>query len=262
MAENMPVILHYGTIHDIKYSVDYSKEPDFLIVHTINPQTDTHKVPIVFSGNINDQPMLGDKILYIQLGANDLKIIKTWSNNPTEYRSKEDSLLPGETQVQSVLGRCYAYFDVNGNINITTGCMQDSIKLLNDARLINIEAANTTIQNHSGASFAINSKNELLYSVVTKDENDNPITKCSLHFKDDASLEITSNNYIVKIDKDGNAFVDAKMTYLGTGASDASKNVKFGDVVTSGAFGTHPFCLVTGAPIIGSVTVKASDKAG
>jgi hypothetical protein len=70
------------------------------------------------------------------------------------------------------------------------------------------------------------------------------------------------NNIDIQADGDvrikaQNILLDGNVKY-GPGATDPTQSILFGDVVTAGPTGTHPFDYVTGAPILGSGTVKAA----
>ena len=251
----------FGTVHSISYAID-PLEYDNIIINFELPQVAQLPIPVIHSSNVNDMPKIGDKILILKTCKNDYyRIIKTWSTDVSLVRAGEDALNEGEIHIQSVSGRGYLYLDAIGNVITTDGSMKDSVSILQNTSTIKLEASNLLCNILTGSSLSINSGNELNFIV----NNNTSKTSYGLTIDKDLNTTITTDQYKIKLDKDGNIFMDGKNVFIGSKAIDAKPenagvDVKFGDCVTGGQYGTHPICFFTGKLITGSTTVKVANN--
>jgi len=182
-------------------------------------------------------PKIGSLVLFVRYGMNVTKIIKIWENNPDLLRKNSGRLLPGEIQIQSE-GGGYIYLNNNGDVSIVDGGMRNIFKIIRKKFQILIQATEILFQTFNGLEIRHTKSGE--YEITKKD----PRTK-----------EIKAK---IVIDKDGNTYIDSQTIYLGKNANDENKRKLFGDIVTSGPYGTFPICPVTGKPITGSSTIKGA----
>lgn len=251
MGTQPPITLNYGQVANIEYFNDDTKD-DLLIVNAIYPATAHHRIPIVHDSSINELPLVGDFILYIQFNANYFRILKTWAIDPLLNRTGTTAINPGEIHLQSATGRSYVYLDILGNAIIVDGSMQNSIKVLQEVGLINLESFNFKFNNFNGGSLTIDSGNNL--SFIAAENPANP--RYTLKIDSQSQTKITTKNYTLLLDKDGNVKIDGVTVSLGQGA--AADDSKFGNVVTGGKYGTYPYDPITGKQIVGSKTVKSN----
>jgi hypothetical protein len=223
-------------------------------------------------------PMVGDIVLYINLQDRIIKIIKVWNVQPNALiRGGDFPLREGESQLMGILGQ-YIFLDREGTIKFVDATLLNFMQLDQNGLGVQVKGLNFTT--YDGVNVVIgedivisrDKENNLTISqqqlmeangetpsdnqkefLLTIDKNGVEMTRKDVKVTIDVNNNITVKGAEIVIDGSSNVSVTGTKVCLGALASDQT----LGDVVTGGPLGTFPVCLVTGAPIIGSVTVKA-----
>lgn len=208
-------------------------------------------------------PVVGDVVLYVNFEDKIIKVVKVWSVNPNAFvRGGDFPLREGETQLMGILGQ-YMYLDRLGTIKFVDATLLNFFELNETGLETQVKALNFTT--YDGVNVVIDkdikiSRDKKLNKTITQQQamesqGQQPST-ADREFQltiDDNGVDLKRKGVEILIDANNQISINgAKLALCGM-ASDQT----LGDVVTGGAFGTLPFCLVTGAPIIGSTTVKA-----
>lgn len=194
-------------------------------------------------------PMVGNTVLYYRMGNFTPRIVAFHGNNEPQIRKGAYGLNPGETVVQSDSGFGYFKAAQDGSVALVTGDGVSSAEA--DDTGWKIQAPNINLATFGLCSIQMTEDGAI--RLLRKDKNGNTLV----------TVELDKNNN-VNVDCPGNFTVKAKQILLdgnvvfGPGATDPTQSSLFGQVVTSGPFGTHPLDYVTGTPIPGSNSVKAA----
>lgn len=207
-------------------------------------------IPIQWTpiGADQNMPMNGQQVLYYRIGTYDTKIVCFHGNNPAHVRKGKFGLDEGEAVVQSDAGLGFFKAGQDGSVALVTGDVTSSIDG-NDSGW-NIKGPNILLETFGRVSISL--KEDGTLTVQRTSEKGEVKAKIELDTKDNVSIEALGN-LVVKakqIRLDGEVF-------LGPGASDPTKSQKFGNLVTTGPFGTYPLDFVTGTPIPGNPNIKA-----
>jgi len=199
-------------------------------------------------------PKIGSRVLFLRYGQQFSKIIKIWGADERVVRMGSQNLLEGDIQIQSE-GRSYILLDLGGNVSLVDGSMLNSIRLDNKMRQVILKGYELIFQTYSNIKIQANKEGEL--DITKKDKNDEIVSQIKID--KDQNIKIENKKVKIHINSEGEVFIDADKVYLGKDSDDEEKRAFFGDIVTSGPFGTYQFDRVTGSPISGSSTIKAKD---
>jgi len=223
-------------------------------------------------------PMINDVVLYINLQDRIMKIVKVWNVQPNALiRGENFPLREGEAQLMGMLGQ-YIFLDREGTIKFVDATLLNFMQL--DQTGLGVQVKGLNFTTYDGVNVVIgedivisrDKENNLTISQqhameakgetppdnqkefsLTIDKNGIEMVRKDVKVTIDVNNNITVKGAEIVIDGSSNVSVKGTKVCLGALASDPT----LGDVVTGGPFGTFPVCLVTGAPIIGSITVKA-----
>lgn len=197
-------------------------------------------------------PLPGMHVLYIRYGNRGnhwSRIVKMWGIGEATSRKGVSALDEGEVFIQSPAGLGFLKMDQNGGVSVVTGDTTASLDMSDEGFIA--EALAFSFTTPSGIKFdlrddgsvqlqRLNAEKEVLYSFGADAKN-------NIMVEAKADLTLKAQNIFL----DGNVFA-------GPQASQSQARLAFGTVVTAGPTGTHPFDYVSGAPIMGSNTVKAA----
>lgn len=241
---------------------------------SLNETTNSIKVRDIYDNAILDinldntiqwqaMPMVNDIVLYINLQDKLIKVVKVWNVQPNALiRGGDFPLREGETQLMGILGQ-YIYLDREGTMKFVDATLINFFEL--NERGLEAQVKGLNFTTYDGVNVVIG---EDIVISRDKDLNKNLTQQQAMKAKDeepsteDREFQLTIDKDGVKlirkdvqivIDVNNNVAIKGAKVCLGALATDTL----VGDVVTGGTLGTFPFCLVTGAPIIGSTTVKA-----
>jgi hypothetical protein len=194
-------------------------------------------------------PMTGQEVFFYRMGTYDTRIITYFGNNDPHVRKGEFGLDEGEVVVQSDSGLGYLKLGQDGSASLVTGDAVSSLEGSNEGW--DMKAPNIMLETFGRCSLMLKEDGSIVLQRTS--ENGEVRAKIELDTNDNVSVEAKGNLVL----KGKQIFLDGEV-FFGPGASDPLQRAKFGTVVTGGPFGTHPLDYVTNAPIIGSVSVKAS----
>lgn len=187
--------------------------------------------------HFQQMPIKDDIVLYMNLDNKIFKIVKIWQiKDDLLKRQKEFLLKSGELQIQGIYGQ-YIYLDNNGVIKFVDSTLLNEFELNLEGFIAKLKKFKITT--YDDINFIINDK----VIIEKKDKFELTIDENKIN------ININQGKASVVIDVLGNISIMGEKVLLG--------NEGYGDVITSGVFGTHPVCPVTGALIIGSKKVKA-----
>jgi hypothetical protein len=211
----------------------------------------TMDIPLAPAAWEQSLPIEGYIVCFLRYGNFQTRILKIWGRDEEFTRAGyEFGLFPGEVFIQSPQGLGYLKIDRNGDIALTNGDQTSSLNL--GGSETRMDVPRLYVNTISGV--VLETTSDGMFNVQKTD------------------LETGAVSAYVKIDKDANVLlystkdvsIKARNIYLdgvvwaGSGATDSTSRLLFGDVVTAGLMGTHPFDFATGIPIQGSSKVKAS----
>jgi hypothetical protein len=193
-------------------------------------------------------PMAGQQVLYYRMGVYDTRIVAYYGNNEPHIRKGEFGLNEGEVVVQSDSGLGYFKASQDGSVELVTGDVVTTLEGNNEGWVA--KGPNISLETFGGCSIEL--KEDGSITLQRTSENNEVKAKIVLDTKDNVSVE-AKGNLVVKAKQ---ILLDGEV-FFGPGASDPLQQVKFGEVVTSGPFGTYPLDFTTSAPIPGNPKVKA-----
>ena len=206
-------------------------------------------IPWLPVGPDQKMPVAGQEVLYYTFGGRNFRMVCFHGKNPPYIRKGQFGLNEGEFVVQSDAGLGYIKGSKDGSLELASGDAVTDV-LLSDEGLEAI-APGFSLKTYGGASLIISEDSTI--SLERRSKDGKILSKVELDAKNNISMQADGDITL----KAKNIMLDGNVKY-GPGASDPNQAVLFGDVVTSGPGGTHPFDFVTGAPILGSGTVKAA----
>ena len=246
----MELVLDWGTIANINsQALDSQGTPTPSISVKSFSDGSVLTIPLASPAWGQFQPIEGMKVLFVRFGSHQSRVICFWGNNDTFIRTGEFAMNPGEVQIQSPSGLGYLKLGQDGTVLLVGGNMADSFEVSADG--ITARASNLTWKTYKNSVFQLAEDGSI---TVTQYDNAGTVT-ANININKDTSISIYSAVSIAL--KSPNIYIDGKV-YMGTGASDPTARLLFGDVVTAGIFGTHPVDYVSGTPIVGSQTIKAA----
>jgi len=203
-----------------------------------------YDIPLDNHVHFQAMPVVGDICLFLNYDDKIQKIVKIWEIKVDQLKRQKAFLLKeGELQVQGIYGQ-YIYFDNNGKIKFVDSTMANEFELNMEGFIARLKKWQFTT--YDGTQVTVDK------DIIIK-RGDNIGT-------DDEEL-----NFSATINDDGIAIVNKEseitVTPEGEIVIKAAKSIKLGNQLyggcqTSGQFGTHPICFVTGAPIQGSTKVE------
>jgi len=208
-------------------------------------------VPLAAAGWEQSLPIPGYMVCFVRYGQFVNRVIKIWGRDEDFVRKgNQYGLFPGEVFIQSPSGFGYFKIDRSGRVYVVSGDQASALQFTESGAQLN--SNRVVINTTSGVMLEFAEDGSA--SLTKVDSDGNVLTKMSID--KDANFSITTTKDVSI--KAQNIFLDGTV-WSGSGATDPIKrNLLFGDVVTSGPFGTHPFDLTTGAPIPGSSSVKVA----
>lgn len=207
-------------------------------------------IPWLPAGPDQTMPMIGQEVLYYTFGGRNYRLVCIHGKNPAHIRKAGFGLNAGEFVVQSDAGLGYVKGSEDGSVEVASGDAITDLLLSSDG--LEAVAPSFSLAGYGGASLIISEDSTI--SLERRGKDDKILSKIELDSKNNASILAPDGDITLK---GNNIFLDGNVKY-GPGASDPAKSALFGDVVTAGPGGTHPFDFVSGAPILGSKTVKAA----
>ena len=197
-------------------------------------------------------PVPGMHVLYMRYGRRGnhwSRIVKMWGIGAETARKGVFALDQGEVFIQAPEGLGFIKIDQNGRVSLVTGDTTATLDMSDEGFIADAHAFKFTTP--KGVTFSMSEDGVVL--VERRDDTGGLLS----------SFEMDLNNNIM-FEAKGDVSIKAKNIYLdgnvwaGPNASDKVARLAFGDVVTAGPSGTHSFDYTTGAPIMGSTTVKAA----
>ncbi len=215
----------------------------------VKSEVDGSIIPIPLAQTAMDQfaPTKGTYVLFMRLGNHQSRVVKMWGQNEDFIRKGRFALKEGEVMIQSPKGLGYLKLDQDGSVRLVSA---DGSVFRHTSKGTELKSSQVFIQTDT--------------NTIMEFLEDTSIRLARLNEEGEELVSLTldpENNAVLKAEND--ATIKAKNIYLdgnvsiGPGASDELQRSFFGDVVTGGPFGTHPFDFVTSAPIQGSRSVKA-----
>ena len=206
-------------------------------------------IPLAQAAFEQNQPIRGYKVLFYRFGNQQTRAIKFWGREEEYIRKGEFGLNPGEVFIQSPTGFGYLKINQDGRVELVSGDQATSLSM--DDQGFNTNTPSVLIKTVGNLTFEMLQDKTITLAVLDTDGN----TLASLVFDKDTNISLKTEKDVTITGK--NIYLDGNV-FVGTGASDPNKRLLFGNVVTAGPTGTHPFDIITGVPIQGSSTVKAS----
>jgi hypothetical protein len=200
-------------------------------------------------GTDQKMPLAGQEVLYYTFGGRNFRMVCFHGKNPSYIRKGQFGLNEGEFVVQSDAGLGYLKGSKDGSLELASGDAVTDVLLSDDG--MDVVAPEFSLKTYGGASLIISEDGTI--SLERRSKDDNIVSKVELDAKSNIIIQAKGDVTI----KATNILLDGNVKY-GPGASDPNQAILFGDVVTAGPGGTHPFDFVTGAPILGSSSVKAA----
>jgi hypothetical protein len=197
-------------------------------------------------------PVEGMHVLYIRYGNRGnqwSRIVKMWGVGAPTDRKGVYSLDAGEVFIQAPAGLGFLKIDQYGNVSLVTGDTTASLDMSSDGVIGDAHSFQFTTP--GGISFLLNDDGSVQFQRA--DTNGNVLASFSMDLKNNIMFEAKADVTI----KATNIYLDGNV-WAGPNASNQVARLAFGDVVTGGVLGTHAFDYTTGAPILGSTTVKAA----
>lgn len=207
------------------------------------------EIPWVPAGPDQTMPLPGFEVLYYTFNGRNSRMVCFHGKNGPHIRKSRFGLNAGEFMVQSDAGLGYVKGSQDGSVELVTGDAITDV-LLSDEGLEAV-APKIDLKGYGGASVRIGEDSTI--SLERRSKDDKILARLALDAKNNADIEVEGD---VRI-KAKNILLDGNVRF-GPGATDPARASSFGDVVTSGPGGTHPFDFVSGAPIPGSGSVKAA----
>ena len=207
------------------------------------------EIPWLPIGPDQKMPMINQEVLYYTYGGRSYRMVAFHGNNPDWIRKGKFGLNEGEFVMQSDSGLGYVKGAQDGSIEVASG---DAIShaLFSDEG-VSMEAPEFTLKGYGGCTLKLGE--DSVISLERKSKDGTIQSKVELDASNNVNIEAVGDVSI----KAENIYLDGNVK-AGPGATDAARSALFGNVVTGGPTGTHPLDFVTGAPILGSNTVKAS----
>jgi hypothetical protein len=206
-------------------------------------------IPWLPIGADQKMPVAGQEVLYYTFGGRNYRMVCFHGKNPAYIRKGQFGLNEGEFVVQADNGLGYVKGGQDGSIELASGDAVTDV-LLSDEGMAVI-APSLDINTYGGARLTIAEDSTI--SIERRSKGDKILARVALDTKNNIDIQADGD---VRI-KAQNILLDGNVKY-GPGATDPTQSALFGDVVTAGPGGTHPFDFVTGAPILGSSSVKAA----
>lgn len=206
-------------------------------------------IPWLPIGPQQHMPMPGQEVLYYTFGGRNYRMVCFHGKNPDYIRKGKFGLNAGEFVVQADNGLGYVKGSEDGSVEVASGEAVTDV-LLSDEGL-EADAPAFDLRTYGGARLTI--AEDTTISLERRSKDDKILAKLELDASNNGRFEVEGDIVL----KAKNILLDGKVSY-GPGASDPAQSALFGDVVTAGPGGTHPFDYMTGQPIIGSSSVKAA----
>ncbi len=210
----------------------------------------TLDVPLAPAAWEQSLPIPGYLVCFIRMGNFQNRILKVWGRDEDFTRKGyEYGLLPGEVFIQSPSGLGYIKIDSAGRVYVTNGDQTSDLQMTEAGAQINTNRLLINATRGQILEFGIDGSISL-----SKVDPSNGTVITSLSIADGGEVVLSSTKD-VKI-KAPNIYLDGNV-WAGQNAGDPQARLLFGDVVTGGPMGSHPFDLSTGTPIRGVSAVKA-----
>lgn len=194
-------------------------------------------------------PVVGMLVFYVRRGTHWTRAVTMWGTGELLSRQGLWALNEGEFFIQAPRGLAYIKADQNGKLTMVCGDTTSVYEIGPEG--VTLTTLSVNFSTTSGVVLQMSETGEL--TLLRQDSNG----------KVRASIKMDSRDNIV-CEAQGDVSIKAKNIYLdgnisvGPGATDPTQRAKFGNVTTSGPFGTYPTDYTTGGPIPGSQTFKAS----
>jgi len=227
-------------------------------IRSVNEADNVVKVKDMYNNTIYDipldnhihfqsMPVVGDICLFMNFDDKIQKIIKIWEIKIDPLKREGQFLLKGgELQIQGIFGQ-YVYFDNNGKIKFVDSTMANEFELNMEGFIAKLKKWQFTT--YDGTQVTVDK------NIVIKRGTDLDTDNEELNFQtiiNDDGIKIENKESEILVTPSGEIIIKA------------AKSIKFGNqnyggCQTSGLFGTHPFCFVTGQIIRGSNKIEAED---
>ncbi len=246
----MDIGLFVGQVVAIDPLSSDSKGTNIPVVH-VKSFLDGAVIPIPWLpiGADQSMPMVGQLALYYRVGTHDSRIVCFHGTNQANIRKGIFGLNAGEACFQSDSGGGFLKVSADGSVSLVTGDAVTSLEGGDDGW--QMKAPNIVLGTYGRCSLTLSEDGSIKLQKISSDGSVL------------ANFEIDKDNNVNMVST-GNLSLKAKKILLdgevlfGPGATDPKQSMMFGDVVTSGPFGTHPMDFVSGSPIPGSGSVKSA----
>jgi len=230
-------------------------ETDNTILVKDNYDATVVTVPLDNILQLQIMPVVGNSVLYYNIDDKIFKAIKIWEiqNNPL-IRQNEYPLRSGEVQLMGLFGQ-YIHLDRNGKIVFVDSTLLNHFELTLNGFIAQLKEFE--VNTYDGVYLKLDKDITIGRKVVNEEDTEDGETEPEYEFLmtiNDEGMTIARKD--VEITIDNNNQVQIKGDKINLGAELLGKVVT-GGVPSPDNVPTHPFCFVTGAPILGSENVKA-----
>jgi hypothetical protein len=205
-------------------------------------------IPWLPAASFQYQPVAGEVVEFSKLGNHDIRIVQFYGNNTDVIRKGEFGLNPGEVVVQSTTGKGFIKLGQSGEVGIVTGDTTTTLEGNDEGW--EMSAPNVSIISFGNARFEILEDGSI--TAYRLDDDGNIKSKIEMDTEDNVSVEC-KGDFKVRASR---ILLDGKVSF-GPGATTPEKEAKFGNVLTGGPYGKHPFDFLTGAAIPFEDNIKA-----
>jgi len=216
-----------------------------------------YDIPLQNHIHFQSMPVENDIVLYLNMNNDKIfKIVKIWqiTEDPNK-RVGEYLLKSGELQIQGIYGQ-YIYLNNKGTIKFVDSTMLNEFELSMDGFIAQLKEFQVTTYDNIITTVTDTILIRKVKKIVEKVDDEERLY--SIEVTDDGvTVDVADGKSKVVIDKTGQITITGETINLDMSKVNLGKT-NLAPCVTGYPNGTFPLCLVTGAPIVGSQSVKVS----